>query len=85
MWTRPAVPESDESRSKYFTSIGALVTLIMLLLAVVVVTWQSYLQWGTFPSLAGNGPILYGGVALGIILSAGYVLWGWARWRSHDD
>lgn len=36
--------------------IGALGHLVVLIVSVIVTTWQSYLEWGSFPRLNGGRP-----------------------------
>jgi hypothetical protein len=77
-------PDMLETRKRQMLFVGAVGMLLILIVSVVVVTWQSYLAWGAFPSWSGNGPILYGGLVLGFIVVAGFVAWSWLRMKNAD-
>jgi hypothetical protein len=75
------LPDADQARIGLFTLVGAVVTLVTLLVAIAVATWQSYQEWGALPGTTGNGIILYGGVAVAIVATSLYVIWAWLKWR----
>jgi uncharacterized membrane protein (DUF485 family) len=76
-----SLPGSQEVRSELVTLIGAVITLVMLSVGVGIVFLQSFQEWGTFPSIAGTGLILYDGLAVAFVIVAAYVLWAWREWR----
>lgn len=72
--------ESQSARETGEIRLGRKALAIGLLLQATIATagfglifWQSYLQWGMFPTATGAGGFLYFGVALAIAL-----LWGLA-------
>jgi hypothetical protein len=72
---------TDETRGKFATFVGLGAALPILVLGVFWVFWQSYQEWGSLPSLNGDGAILYGGVAIAIVVLSICIVGAWLSWR----
>jgi hypothetical protein len=80
-----SLPDAQQARIRLFTLVGAVMTLVTLVVAVLINFWQSYQEWGTLPGLNGNGSIIYGGLAAGIVMLSVYVIWAWLQWRDPNS
>jgi cation transporter-like permease len=75
------MPVSEGVGSKLVTLVGAVIFMVMLTIGVSAILLQSFLEWGSLPSLSGIGSILYGFVAVALITVSVYLVWAYRRWR----
>jgi cation transporter-like permease len=61
--------------------VAAVILLVMLTIGVSAALVQSFLEWGSLPSLSGIGSILYGLIAVVLMTVSVYVVWAYHRWR----